>query len=129
MAVTPRLIQTQQVHFLRKTVGFANRAQSLSVGAIPAGSVLLYPACGIHVSVAFNGTGADTMNIGTSGTANLFASAVDISSVGFKAIDENIAGLLVSSDTEIFAAYTDANSDATTGSAEVLIAYIPDTDG
>lgn len=129
MTTPARLIQTQQIHFLRKTIGFADRGLSLTVGCIPAGSVIVYPASGALVSTLFNGSGTDLLTIGIVGSTSLYASAVDVSSVGNKPLNQNIAALLVSVDTVIVASYADANSDAATGSMEVYIAYIPDTDG
>lgn len=128
MTTPARLIQTQQLHFLRKTIDFSLRGVAQTVGCIPAGSVICYPASGATVTTLFNGSGTDLLTIGIVGTANQYATAVDVSSVGFKALNQNVATLLVSVDTVIIATYTDANSDATTGSMEVVITYTPDTD-
>lgn len=126
---TAREFHTQQVHYLRKTVTFEDAGVAVKVGTIPAGSLISYTASGAHVSTAFSGTGTDLLDIGTSGTADLFASDLDVSAAGFKQLDNNVAGLLVTADTDIYATYTDTNADAGAGSAVVVIAYVPDNDG
>ncbi len=87
----------------------------------------------MHVVVAFNDTSTDVLDIGLSSGASTYASALDLSSVGlFVAFDEaNATGTLCmrcSTDTTIYATYTGASSNASTGDAEIVVAYIPDND-
>ena len=126
---TARQYSTQQVHYLRKTLTYSDRGTTVTVGKVPAGAVILYGSSGAYVSTAFTGTGTDLLDIGISGNNDLFATDLDVSSVGWKALDENVAGYLVSSTTTVTAEYADQNSDAGAGSAEIVIAYIPDNDG
>jgi hypothetical protein len=128
MAEPARKFHTQQIHYLRKTVLFSNTATQLTVGTVPAGAVLLTPLSGAVVTTAFNDSGTDFLDIGTSTTGDLFATDLDVSSLGFKACDESVAGALFSVDTVITATYTGQNGNATTGAAEVVIAFIPDND-
>lgn len=121
-----RQFHTQQVHYLRRTITFANNGQTVNVGTIPAGSVILSPVTGAVVTTAFSGGSAYTLDMGystDSGIDNLMT-AVSLATAGFKGIDETGA-LLTSADTIISAELT---SDATAGSAEVVVAYIPDND-
>lgn len=126
---TAREFHTQQVHYLRKTISYTDNGIAVKVGTIPAGSLISYTASGAHVSTAFTDTGTDLVDIGTLGTADLFAGDLDVSTAGFKQLDNNVAGLLVTADTDIYATYAGANSDAGAGSAVVVIAYVPDNDG
>lgn len=128
MADAARQFHTQQIHFLRKTVLFSNTGTVLTVGTIPSGSVLITACSGAVVTTVFNDSGTDLLDIGTSATGDLFATDLDVSSLGFKPCDESVAGALFSADTVITATYTGQNANATTGSAEVVIAYIPDID-
>lgn len=128
MAATPRLIQTQQIHFLRKTVLFSQSGQQLTVGCIPSGSVILVPISGALVTTLFNDSGTDLIDIGITSNDDLYATDLDVSSIGLKTLDEAVT-MLVSSDTTITATYTGENANATTGQAEIVIGYIPDTDG
>lgn len=133
---TARQYSQQMVHYLRKTLTFADDATAVTVGVIPSGAVIITAMSGAVVTTVFNDTGNDFLDIGVSAatggvTANddLFATDLDVSSLGFKALDESVAGILLSADTTITATYTGANSDSSTGSAEIVICYIPDNDG
>lgn len=123
-----RQLPWQAVHYLRKSVTFAVENVQVKVGTIPAGSIILYPSSGVHVSTAFNDTGTDTYDLGTLASATLFASAVTLAA-GFCAIDENVAGLKVAADTDVYFRYNGENNNASTGEGDVLVAFIPNNDG
>ena len=124
MGSTARQFHTQQVHYLRKDITFASRGVSQTVGVIPAGSVIIKPMSGVNVSTIFNGSGTDLLDIGTSGTADLYATDLSLAAVGFQALDEAVS-VYVEAETTITAIYADANSDALAGVAQVVICYIP----
>lgn len=117
----------QVVHYLRKTITFEDTTAA-TVGVIPAGSLILKPASGVHVVTAFNDSTTDVVDVGTTDDGDLFATDLDVSAVGFKVLDEDIAGLRVSSEVTVTATYAGGTGDATAGEAEVVIAYIPDND-
>lgn len=119
-----RELSFQAVHYLRKDFTFADAGDTLTVGTIPAGSLILKPASGVMVTVAFNGGGTDLLDIGKSGSAEFFASDLDLSSAGFVTVDVN-TDLKVSVDTTIIATYTDANGDSSAGTGYIVIAYCP----
>jgi hypothetical protein len=124
MALTARRYSQQMVHYLRRDITFADRGVAVNVGRLPAGSVILKPASGLNVHTAFNGTGTDLIDIGTTATADLYATDLAGQTVGFAALDEAVS-TYVAADTTITVTYTDQNSDATAGAAQVVIAYIP----
>lgn len=128
MADAARQFHTQQIHFLRKTVLFSNTGTQLTVGTIPAGAVLITAMSGAVVTTVFNDSGTDLLDIGVSSNDDLFATDLDVSSLGFKPCDESVAEALFSADTVVTATYTGQNANASTGAAEVVIAYIPDID-
>lgn len=126
MTINPRLIQTQQVHFIRKGVTFADHGKTINIGAVPAGSVIHKPMTGVFVNTVFNGTGPQTIGIGTSASTSLFGSALALSAVTFvpaaQAVDNQVYA-----DTYIAAVISCTASTA--GAAEIVVCYIPDIDG
>ena len=128
MSISPRLIQTQQVHFIRKGITFADQQKTINIGAVPAGSIILKPMTGVYTSTAFNGTaGLNTVGIGTSASASLFGSALTVSAAATFAPTAQAADFLVPQDTYI-AVVVNASA-ATAGAAEIVVCYIPDIDG
>lgn len=123
-----RQFQTQQVHYLRLTVGFADNGTAKTVGVIPAGSLILKPASGVHVTTVFNAATTNTLNVGSSADDDLFGTLLALGTATFVALDEAIGGFLVAADTTITATVVLTGTAATTGSGEVVIAYIPDND-
>jgi hypothetical protein len=124
-----REFHTQQVHYLRKTITFANNGETVTIGTIPAGSVLLKPISGVSVSVAFNGDTTNTLDIGPStdtGT-NLWMTIGALGSIAYVPLDEAVTNL-VSVETTVQCKVV-STASASAGSAEVIIAYIPDNDG
>ena len=125
MTVPARRYSQQMVHYLRKDITYANYGQgALTVGVIPAGSVILKPASGVNVSTAFNSSGTDLLDIGTSADDDLYATDLALQTVGFAALDEAVS-VYVSSDTTITCTAAQSVADATAGVAQVVIAYIP----
>jgi hypothetical protein len=122
-----RQYETQQVHYLRRSITFADHGLTLTVGTIPAGALVLKALSGVHVTTAFNAAGADTLDIGpsTDSGTDLWATALDMSATNFIPMDENVS-LLVTVDTIVQCDVT--ASGATAGAAEVIICYIPDND-
>src|SRR6185312_3485089 len=102
MTAPARVYSSQQVHYLRKAISFADNGKTVDVGTIPAGALLLKPICGVHVSVAFNGDTTNTLDIGpsTDSGTNLWATALALGTTTFVPIDEAVSNL-VSVDTKV----------------------------
>ena len=128
MAPSPRQYSQQLVHFLRKSIVFGNDGTAVTVGAIPANSLIIKPMSGVHVTTAFNGATTNTVDIGTATSTNLWATALSLTATTFAALNQSVAGFLVTSDTIIQAAVT-ATATSTAGAAIVEIAYLPNIDG
>lgn len=128
MAAPARQYHSQQIHYLRKSITFADNGTTVDVGTIPAGSLVLKPISGVAVNVAFNGGTTNTLDIGpsTDSGTNLWATVLALGSIAFVPLDEAVT-LLVSSDT-LVQAYVVSTASASAGSAEIIIAYIPDND-
>ena len=124
-----RQFHTQQLHFLRKSVTFSDSGTALTVGVIPAGSLILKPASGVHVTTVFNAGTTNVMDIGTSDNDDLFGTDLALTAANFIPLDESIGGYLVSADTTITVTVGLSGTAATTGAGEVVICYIPDIDG
>lgn len=126
MAGSPRLLHTQQTHYLRKTITFADDNDTVTVGYIPSGALVLKPLSGVAVVTPFDGTAPQLLDIGPSTNTDLWATDLSLSTAGFTACDENVS-FRVESDTEVQCVLD--VSAAAAGEAEVVIAYIPDNDG
>lgn len=118
---------TQQIGYLRKTISYTDDGASIEIGTIPAGAEIIKPISGVSVDVAFDGNSANTLNIGTSGTANLYGSALALGTIGYIPFDE-VVTQHVAVDTTIYAAVT-STASATAGSGVVVIAYLCDNEG
>jgi 3D (Asp-Asp-Asp) domain-containing protein len=127
----PREYHTQQIHYLRKGIAFANALATVDVGVIPAGSVILHPISGVYVTQVFNAGTNNRLDIGAStdsGTNN-FGTLLSLLALGVVPLDEGTALTpMVTVDTLIQAYVDVTGTAATTGTAEIIIAYVPDND-
>lgn len=124
MTTPARRYSQQMVHYLRKDITYADAGVAKTVGVIPAGSVILKPNSGINVHTAFNSSGTDLIDVGTSADDDLYATDLAAQTVGFAPLDEAVS-FYVAADTTITATYSQSVADATAGAAQVVIAYIP----
>lgn len=121
-----------QTHYLRKDIAFNTAASgtALSMGAIPAGAMVLATTVGIRV--AFNAATTNVLIVGTSGDDDALVAegGVDETAVAVtRVVPATLAGLLsASADTEIFVKYTQSGTAASTGSAVVVVEYVLPTD-
>jgi hypothetical protein len=122
---TPRQLQTQQIHYFRKTIDFGDNAQVIDVGVIPAGALVLKPLSGIAINTAFNGS-SQSLDIGPSDNTDLWATDLSLSVATFVPCDENVS-FLVTAVTLVQCVFTSTSASA--GEGEVIIAFIPDNDG
>lgn len=126
----PRLYSQQMVHFLRKTIDYTMDGQTVDIGVIPAGSLVIKPMSGVHVVTAFNGGSTNTLDIGpsTDSGTDLWATLLALGTATFVPCDEAVGAFLVSVDT-IVQCKVVSTATASAGTGEVIICYIPDTDG
>lgn len=125
-----RQFHTQQIHYLRKSITFADDGTTVTIGTIPAGSLVLKPISGVAVTTVFNAGSTNVLDIGpsTDSGTDLWATDLALGSLAFVPLDEAVTNL-VSVDTIVQAAVDLTGTAATTGAAEIIIAYIPDNDG
>jgi hypothetical protein len=128
-----RLTQYQAPHSLRKLVAFndAGVSTGVLVGTIPAGAIIT--AVIVQIATVFNAATTNVLTVGTTGTGtDLMTSAEAVAgtqgqktAAAFKA---TTASNPVANDQDIFVAYTQTGTAATTGAAYVLITYHPNND-
>jgi hypothetical protein len=127
MTTPARLFHTQQLHFLRKDITFADAATTVVVGTIPAGAIILEAISGVYVDTVFNAGTNNRLDIGAStdsGTNN-YATLLTLLGIGFIELDEVAATLKVAADTTISAYVDVTGTAATTGAASIIIVYVP----
>lgn len=129
---TARQFHQQMIHYLRKTITYADNGKTITVGTIPSGSIVLPELSGIYVTTAFNGDTTNTADVGISGSTQKYSSALALGTLGF--IEQDVlttsanSSLLTTADETIIATVT-STASASAGSAEVVMAFIPDNDG
>lgn len=116
----------QGVHYLRATLTYASPGSgtALTIGKIPGYSLVLRGYA--VVTTAFNDSGTDLLDIGTSADADGYATAIDLATIGVIETDEMaVTDLYSTSDITVTVTYTGQNANATAGVAEIVIEYIP----
>lgn len=122
-----RQYHTQQVHYLRRGFTYADTG-ALTVGTVPAGALILKPISGIHIVTVFNAGTANIADIGTTADDDLFGTDLALGTATFVPLDEAVGGYRVAADIDIIVTPALSGTAATTGDAEVVIAFIPDND-
>ncbi len=124
-----RRLETQQVHYLHKQITFAIENTEIVIGYIPANATVI--GGGVHIVTAFNDSGTDTLDVGFTGGSstadpNGYATLLDLSAVGFIALDELAATTNIKQtlDTTVTCIYNGQNNNATAGVAEVYVTYV-----
>jgi hypothetical protein len=112
---------TQQTHYVAVEVTDADTGNEVIVGKLPPNAYVI--GGGIVVGTAFTG-GTPTINIGTSDDADGFGSAVSVSSVGFKTVDDLATSNDVNATGEVTVTAT-LSASLTAGKGLVFIEFIP----
>lgn len=86
---------------------------------------------GVHVLTAFNDSGTDTLDVGFRGGSstdddNAYATLLDLSAVGFVALDElaTTTNIMQTKDTILTYRYNGQNSNAAAGEAYLIVNYV-----
>lgn len=119
----------QQIDYLRRRVTVANAGVAVSVGILPPNAIILKALSGVTVSTVFNAGTTNTVDIGVTGTANLYGSALSLTATNFVPVAQAVSYLTSSAgDTEVFATVNLSGTAATTGVADIVIAFVPNND-
>jgi hypothetical protein len=113
------------VEALRKKLVFADGANVITVGVVPAGALII--SGGAFVTTAFNGT-TPTLNVGHADLPtpdpDAFATAIVLSALGYIAFDEIAAAANTRVNSERTVTATMTLSAATAGEAEVIVLFV-----
>jgi hypothetical protein len=126
MTTSAKRYYTDQVHFLRRDFTFADDGLTLTVGTIPAGSIVLKPLSGVNVSQVFNAGSTNVCDMGpaTDPGTDLWATDLALGTLAFVPLDEAVT-LTVLVDTVVQIAVDLTGTAASTGIAQAVICYIP----
>lgn len=117
----------QVVHYLRRSITFADNGSQLVIGVVPAGSVLMKPTSGLAISTVFNAGTNNFIDMGTSADDDLYGTDLSGLALGFIPFDEAVSPLVLV-DTIMTVTVGLTGTAATTGAAEAIICFIPDND-
>lgn len=113
------------VHTMMGQITFASPGTTVAktIGVLPAGAMVV--GGGAYVTTAFNDSGTDVIDVGTSGDADGYATLLDVSSVGYKVLDElATSDDFSASEVTVTATYTGQNANGTTGVANIIINFV-----
>lgn len=128
---TSRLFHTQQIHYLRCNISYADGASKVyTIGSAPAGSQIIQALSGVYVTTAFNAGTTNVLDIGTTADDDLYATDLALGTKAFVAIDEaatatNVNTWYLSSETTFTCTLALTGTAASAGAGVVVIAYIP----
>jgi len=100
---------------------YTHRGSARNLFTLPKNAHVLFFL--VNVTMAFNGSGTDLLDLGKVGSAEYFAADVDLSSVGQAFVIQSGLGDIGSSPVVVNGTYADQNSDATTGVAQITCVY------
>jgi hypothetical protein len=118
---------TNQVHYLAKTITFADAGTTVTVGYLPPGAVVIPGISGVAVNVVFNGDSTNTVDVGIVGTTTKYSSALALGTLGWieqDVLTEAQGSRLNTTAEEKVIATVVSTANPSTGSATVILAYI-----
>lgn len=119
------------VHTIVEKITYENEGSAIDFvnGKLPANASVI--GGGVHVVTAFDDTGTDTLDVGfrdgsSTDDPNGYATLINISTVGFKPLDELAAttNIRQTKDTILTWQYNGTNNDAAAGEAYLVIMYV-----
>lgn len=131
MAAVPRQFHTQQIHYIRANITFADNGVAKTIGKVPGGSQIINVISGVFVNTVFNAGTTNVLDIGTTANDDLYGTDIALGTKAFVALDEaatatDVNTWYVSADTTFTCTVALSGTAATTGAATVVIAYVPD---
>lgn len=116
------------VQVLRKRIQFGDNAKAVTIGAIPAGSLIHKAMSGVVVHTVTNAGTTNVIDVGyikASGSDDdYFGTDMSTAALGFVPLDQDVTGYYVTEDTTITATLGLTGTAATTGDMEVIIAFV-----
>lgn len=96
-------------------------AAAINIAGMPEGATITH--AWIDVKVAFNSATTATLSVGDKGSATRYGSAIDLKTVGRKAM-ANTAGFTTTEAGQLLATFAQTGAAATAGSARVYFQYV-----
>jgi hypothetical protein len=126
-----RQYEMQVLHFLRRSISFdtplISTDDTIKVGTLPAGAVI-YDAI-VKVTTAFDAGTTNYINVGIVGDDDGIVDQGDLDLTAEEwQSSRRGCDLTFTSDTPVYVTYDQSGDAATTGAAEIIVAYIPDND-
>lgn len=128
-----RQLSQQTLHYIRKTITFADNGVPVVIGVLPAGAQIVNLISGVYVQTAFNAGTTNVLDIGISTDDDVFATDLALGTRAFVVIDEaatatGVNTWLTTADVTVTATVALSGTAATAGSAVVQIVYSVDND-
>ena len=123
------------LHYLRKDFSFSDAGDTLSMGWLPAGAVVI--DAGIVVSTVFNSGTSDVADLGyrnsgesgTSDDTDEWMTDADLTAAGYidaDEIDASVAELYMPNGAEAVVSYASTGTAPTAGQAHAFVTYLVD---
>lgn len=130
MPAPARQFHSQQIHYLRANITFADNTKVVTLGTVPAGSQIINAISGVFVNTVFNAASTNVLDIGTTANDDLYGTDIALGTKAFVALDEaatatDVNAWYVSADTTFTCTPTCTGGSLSTGNAVVVIAYVP----
>ena len=113
----------QNVQYYRKRIQYTDGVLTWKF-KIPAGAIILAPLSGVDVQTVFNFGTNNRVQIGDASNASKYGLNVSLATLGFAPMAVAV-GHKVTVDTDIVFTVDNSGTAATTGDAELVLAYIP----
>lgn len=114
----------QNIQFLRKDVTYADNGKQITMGVIPANSLILKPISGVQINEAFNAGTNNYIQMGIDSNDDLYGTNLSGTTVTFVPLDEAVA-LTVTADTTVTVSVALSGTAASAGKATAVFAFIP----
>jgi len=123
VATVARKYHEDLVHYVSVPIVYTTLAYN--VGVLPAGALVVPSLSGVYVTTAFAGGTPQTLDIGTASDPDDFATALVITSKGYKVIDEFATAddMYMTADTTVTATLS-AGATPSAGAGYVVVAYV-----
>lgn len=129
MTTFPRLLHSQQVHYIAKSFTYSDTGIDTGIlefpASLPANAHIIRTQ--VKINTAFAATTSNVLTIGTaSGTANDIVTAGDINETVTGVTNVTGVGVISSSaEKKLYIKFTGAGTANTAGAAVAIIEYIP----
>ena len=113
-------------NYFRKDITYLDNGSAVTVGVIPANSLIKKESSGVHVTTAFNASAGNVLQFGTSDDPNAFGTSLALGTATFVPADVASGAYLVTQETTITATVELTGTAADAGAGVVVIEYYPD---